>query len=138
MKTVLRALLKQAVLAGLSCDRIQPLRDQPGEPQAEDLLDLLGSATDICVLFDAVDECENEKELLSVIHGLASRGIKVCVSSRDTPIIAQEKGSAVRVSARDHDVEAYLRSHFNDVDVDLSSSLRDHFIETIVRKSDGM
>ncbi|GJC84014.1 hypothetical protein ColLi_06852 [Colletotrichum liriopes] len=137
LDAVLRSLVKQSVLAGAFLEEVQKLRNSRRQPLEKELLGILAGFCGFIVL-DALDESPSFEAMLKVAQELSSKGVSVCLSSRDLPALSKQVPSSLEVVAQQIDLQLFLEMRFVELDLDLGDHLAIEFIETIVRQASGM
>ncbi|GKT41991.1 ankyrin-1 [Colletotrichum spaethianum] len=134
---VLRSLIKQVIMVGASLEEVQKLRSSRRQPLEKELLEILTRFGGF-IVFDALDESPSFEAMLKVIRELASKGVSVCVSSRNLPALHKQVPISLEVVAQKVDLHLFLEMRFAELDLDMGDHLAIGFIETIVGQADGI
>ena len=127
--------------------------DIPRSAHAEDLRDLIMNMTkrlsDVFFVVDGLDECSSERsvviDLLDSLKGPASDGVRLLFASRDEQDIrmALRDYHEISIAAKSSDIRLYVAAELQRR-VDKGSlvlrnpSLKEHIMERLVEKADGM
>lgn len=143
LDAVLRSMLVQAIetISSVPPDVQEMFADPslsnkgPSKNQIKDELHKVFTAmSGAIILIDAFDECQHQREILSVLRSLAMEGISILVTSRDTPNIRQQFQQDMRLSIRPQDDD--LQELVDDLELD--QAFKQNMISKIVARSSGM
>ncbi|XXG99472.1 hypothetical protein Hte_005811 [Hypoxylon texense] len=88
-------------------DRLATYRDGVAQPSDEDLINILRGITeeleDVILVIDALDECIDQHELIEHIDPILSwntKGLRIFLSSRNTPVIASVLDTKATLTVR--------------------------------------
>lgn len=121
---VLSSLLHQLVrqIPQLPKD-IEAMYDRYKKPTVDELysaiIELADSFSRVFFIFDALDECNQEKqreELLPILHRMGEDGINVFLTSRPHPEDIQDYLSdctKIELSANEQDIQSYIEERIN-------------------------
>jgi hypothetical protein len=119
----------------------------PGLPILTGALISLAQQSNITLLIDALDECQNSNEITDVLNNIKQEAaIKIFVTGRDETRINSSLGNCIRIrlEARDGEVSEAIRSYIQarlDTEVRLqwlSPSFKENILKTLLSKSGGM
>jgi NACHT domain len=105
---------------------------------------LCDQVTDLFVVIDALDECENQRQLVQLFFSLVKAGAKVLITSRTTPDLegAFAACSHIETRASDTDLQAYISYKLDELDEDLGNAvpteLRKTLCSTVLERSSGL
>lgn len=96
------------------------------------------------MIIDALDECDNRRQLVQLFFSLTKAGAKVLVTSRTIPDLAEafKACGQLEIRASDIDLKAYILYQLDQLDEDLKDclpvGLRASLCSTILERSSGL
>jgi hypothetical protein len=100
----------------------------------------IGTYSKLFVIVDALDECADDGIRESLLKELRSLKVRLLVTSRDVPSIAQHFHDATRldVSADNQDVQEYVRGRIGQATRRPVKELQERVITKVTEKARGM
>jgi hypothetical protein len=104
------------------------------------ILDTICSSEQVVIVFDAPDELENVKDMITILSPFTKNNCRILVTSRDLPEIRSSLtlASVLEVQADENDLRAYVANKFEENDLE---DMLDEYSELqteIVDKSNGV
>lgn len=123
----------------------KPRTDGPTKGRLLEIFEsICNHSTSPFIIIDALDECDNRRQLIEPFLSLTRTGARVLVISRSLPDLeyAFETHDQIEIRAHDADIEAYVRHKLDELDEDLegnlSVELRATLSTTILARSSGL
>ncbi|KAG8525700.1 uncharacterized protein KY384_000460 [Bacidia gigantensis] len=144
-KILLQSLLQQVLRQGnsIQTNLLKQYRTEVRDPSIKELTKILSDVVDVSkyiyLVVDALDEFEDRKTLLPILHQLARVGIRVFITSRDIPDIRNALPAATKLHIQSSraDLELYVRSRLAEND-EFDSMIDDTgIVSAVIDQADG-